>query len=421
MSTKLFNDMLNEHLAYDLLKPEIEEKSYLWKTLEHDESWTGDLIVPFQSARASSVKAGGLVAVSDITSAKYVRGSIPDSARPEINMSLVFNHKDIYNHEGKLKAKSFLGTFLPDQITQSTDFFAKTLNHTFLNAKNLDKVTDVTNLASGKVGVDRIERFEIDMKLVLDPAGANVTAWVKTIDINASEIALVTTKGGSTAATLTGVAVGELIYQDGFAASTVNNLKELLLPTTITSGGATGSANIYGQVKTASPYTQALAFNCGSGTYAMTTSNVLEKIFDMFVKYRQLGKVGAAEVWVPFSILGHVMKQLEVAKGAYKMVEGSMKVSQYGFTEIEVFGPKGSLKIVAHQEMDKDFIVFVAKDAMKIHSNGGIYKHKDPNGNAYHTVRDENDNYKYVVDLMYEGTIVVSKPYKCAIGYGITI
>ncbi|MBX3017987.1 MAG: hypothetical protein KF767_08865 [Bdellovibrionaceae bacterium] len=411
MSIKLFNDMLNENLSYDLLKPEIEEKSYLWKNIEHKEDWTGDLIVPFQAGRASSVKAGGLVAIADITSQKLVRGSIADSSRPEINMALVFHHKDIFNHEGKVKAKSFLGTFLPEQISDATDFFAKTLNHTFLNAKHLDKVADVTNLASSKIGVNRPERFELDMKVILDPTGANVTGWVKEININTGELLIVTAKGGSTGATLTGVAVGELIYQEGFATSSVSNLKDILLP--VAAGGA---STVYGQTKTASPYTQALAID-GSG---MSTSNIFEKIFDAYSKYRQLAKVGAGELWCSFKHLGTMMKKLEQDKGAYKMVPGSMKVSQYGFTTIEIFGPGGSLKVVAMQEMDNDFMTFVSMDAMKIHSNGGIRKHKDPNGNAFYTVRDENDNYKYVVDLMYEGTIVVSKPYKCAIIYGIT-
>jgi hypothetical protein len=413
MSTRLFNDMLNEHLAYDLMKADIEEKSYLWKNLEHDESWTGDLIIPFQSSRSSSVKAGGLVAVADITSGRKVRGSISNDDRPEINMSLVFHHKDIYNHEGKLKAKSFLGTFLPEEMKSATDYFAKTLNHTFLNARSLDNaVAAGTNV--GVLQVKRIERFELDMKIVIDPTGENITGWVSAIDMNTEKITVVTAKGGSTGIDLTTVDANDPIYQEGFATSTVNNLKELLLPLT-----AGGSANIYGKVKTASPYTQALAMTGASGDAQITASLVLTGLFNAFSKYRQVAKVGASEAWVSFKILGWIMAKLEQDKGAYKMVPGSMKVSQYGFTEVEIFGPKGSLKVVAHQEMDNDFIVFMAQDAMKIHSNGGIYKHKDPNGNAFYTVRDEADNYKYVVDLMYEGTIVVSKPYKCMIIHSI--
>ena len=411
-TTALFSSMLNDNLHYSLLKPELEEKSYLWKNVEHVEDWSnGDLIVPFRASRASSVKAGGLTGTTDISSNKYTRGSISGGdSRPEVWMSLIFWHKDILNHDGSVKEKSFLGSFLPDQMKDAMDMFTKTLNHNVLNAKALSQAAG-GGQADGEIVVDRIERFEIGMKITF---GTDGTAYyVTAVDINTSTITLSLTRGGA-AADLTAEAAAvdnALIYQDGFRLNSLSNLKAILL-----SAANGGDANVYGVSKLLSPYTQ--AYNKSGSD--ITAANILEKLFDAYSTYRQLAKVGAAEVWLSFKHLGSVMKKLEDTKGAYKMVEGSMKVSQYGFTEIELFGPKGRLKIVAHQEMDDDVIFLIDLKSLKIHSNGGIQKHKDPEGKEFYTVRDETNGYAYVVDMLFTGDIVCSAPYRNAVLFSIS-
>lgn len=412
-----FNAMLNDHLHYDLLKEELQARNYLWKTLEHDDDVSGDIIVPFQSNRASSVKAGGgPSAVSDIAKHGFVRGSVSYSSLPKAWMSLLFNYDDIMDHSGRMKKKSFLGSFLPDQLSDGLDFFSETLNHTVLNKAIL--ATAAATGGSGTIVVNNPERFEIGGKYIFDPASANKTGYVTAIDMNTSNttgtLTVKDARSGGSAVDLTGVASGEYIYQDGFqtSANQMTSLRDALL----TSGNG-GDANIYGVSKTASVFTQAINID-GSD---ITKSNIIQKLFDGVAIFRRKSKVGAVELWMSLKHLAAFQTILEQDKGPYKAVPGSLKSSEYGFTEISIFGPKtGALKVVGIQEMDDDVIMAVDPKSMKFHSVKGIQKVKSPDGNYYFVNRDTSNGYDFVVDMCYRGELIVNKPHRNAIFHSIS-
>lgn len=407
-----FNSMLNETLTYDLLKERIEKKNYLWRTIEHDDTVAGDIVVPFTASRASSVKAGnGPTAIADISKHGYTRGSVALSAIPRTWGSMIFNYEDILNNDGRVKEKSFLGKFLPEQIEDFTTYFAEEITHQTLNKAEKDTAT-ATGTAGGVLEVNRVERFEIGEKLVLDAAGANLTAYVTAIDMNADAITVSATRGGA-GLDVSGVAAGETIHKEGrdLAANQMTSLRDALL-----SSVNGGDANIYGVAKTASKYTQAINVD-GSG---ITAANILESLFDGLVEYRRKAKVGTNQIWVSMKHLGSCMKKLEQTKGAYKMVEGSMKVDEYGFTEITVFGPKtGAVKLVGIPELDDDIILGVDPKSMKFHSVKGIQKVKDPQGNMYTVSRDANSGFDFICDMYYRGDLIVSKPHRNMIWYGV--
>lgn len=406
-----FNAMLNDHLHYGLLKEELEKKSYLWKTLEHDDDVSGDIIVPFQAARSSSIKRGaGPTAVADITKHAYTRGSVALADIPKVWGSMIFNWEDILNHDGRVKQKSFLGTFLPAQVEDFTEKFAEDLNHAALNQARKDTAVAAGD-ASGNIEVNRIERYEVGEYLVFEDGEVG---WVKSVNINTNIINVVTALGGSTGVDLTTVEAGDDIFKDGAqtAANQMTSLRDALL-----SAANGGDTNIYGVAKTASPYTQAINV---SGS-AITASNILEKLFDAIATFRQKSKVGKTELWMSFKHLGSVMKILEQDKGPYKMEPGSMKVNEYGFTEINIFGPKtGAIKIVGLQEMDNDVIFGIDTDSVKFHSVKGIQKVKTPDGNLYTVNRSATTGFDFVCDLYYRGDLIVSKPHRNFVVYSIS-
>jgi hypothetical protein len=414
-----FNTMLNDHLTYELLNERLEKKNYLWKTLEHDDEVSGDIIVPFSSSRASSVKAGaGPSAIDDIAKHGYVRGSIAFDDIPKTWGSLLFNYEDILNHEGRVKQKSFLGKFLPEQVEDFTDFMAETLSHSVLNRAWKDTAAG-TGATGGTIAVYHPERFEVGEKIILDPVGANASGYITAIDMNTSSstgtLTVKNARSSGSAVDLSGVAAAEKIYKEGFqtAANQMTSLADALL----TSGNG-GDTNIYGQAKTASKFTQAINISGAD----ITANNILTKLFDAHVVYKQKAKVGASECWMSFKHLGSIMKVLEQDKGPYKTVPGSLKSNEYGFTEITVYGPGSSgLKIVALQEMNDDLIFFVDPSSMKWHSVKGINKVKSPDGNMYTVNRSATTGFDFVVDLYFRGDLIVSKPHRnavvCAISY----
>jgi hypothetical protein len=413
-----FNAMLNDHLHYDLMKEELKKKNYLWKALEHDDDVAGDIIVPFESSRASSVKAGGgPVDVSAISKHQYVRGSVNFANLPKVWGSLIFNYEDILSHDGRVKAKSFLGTFLPKQVEDFTTYFAETMNHMALNSAVKDEAAG-TGTVGGSIAVKRPERYEVGEAIVLDPAGANVSGFVRTINMNTSSttgtITVFDAVTGGAAVDLSGVASGEKIYKASFqtSANQITSMRDALL-----SAANGGDTNIYGVSKTASKYTQAINID-GS---AMSASNILEKLFDGVTEFRRKSKEGMVELWMSYKHLGSIMKILEQDKGPYKAVPGSKKSAEYAFTEIGLFGPQtGEIKLVGIQEMDDDVIFGVNPKSMKFHSVKGVQKVKSPDGNYYHTVRDSSNGYDFVCDLYWRGELLISAPHKNCVFHGIT-
>ena len=131
-----FDQMLNQYLTYDLLKTEAKKRSWLWDKVRHDEGWkNGSLVVPFESAGASSISFGALTADTDVQQANYVRGSI--SGYKEVWGTMQFNQKDIAQHDGKVNEKSFL-KILPGKVESFTNMFVEKMSQQILSGAAQD-------------------------------------------------------------------------------------------------------------------------------------------------------------------------------------------------------------------------------------------------------------------------------------------
>ncbi|MEJ2441808.1 MAG: hypothetical protein P8Y06_02730, partial [Patescibacteria group bacterium] len=87
--------------------------------------------------------------------------------------------------------------------------------------------------------------------------------------------------------------------------------------------------------------------------------------------------------------LGSILKIGEGQKGGFKVRPDSMKASEYGWTSIEIGSVSGVfLKIVGIQELDDDVIFFMDWKALKLHTNGLVRKHKDPEGKEFYGAKE---------------------------------
>jgi hypothetical protein len=146
--------------------------------------------------------------------------------------------------------------------------------------------------------------------------------------------------------------------------------------------------------KLAYPYLQAVQVD-GS---AMTAANVLETIFDANTAIKTKAKGRADEVLMSWNRLGACMKVIENQKGDFKVRPDSEEASQYGWMKITIGSVAGVyLTLVGIQEMDDDVMYFMDWNALKMHSNGLIRKHKSPDGNEYYTVRNTS-GYQDIVE-----------------------
>src|SRR5690606_27625176 len=251
----------------------------------------------------SSVKFGSLTDASDISEYNYQRGSVDDYK--EVWGSLKFNHRDLMEHDGKVNEKSFL-KILPGQVEDFMQTMKEAVSINMLCNAHFASVTDATNAGTGIMVVDRIDRFQIGQKVVLDDGDSSQGAYyVTAVDLNTKSITLSATRGGSAAdVSAYSVAQNARVYHDGVLVSGTATNNFTSLKSSLLSLANGGTASLYGKTKTAYPYLQAINV---SGTN-VTATNILEKIFDAYTEVRTRARGNANTVLVSFKHLGSIMK-----------------------------------------------------------------------------------------------------------------
>lgn len=405
-----FNDMLNQFIGNDLMKEEVVKRDYMLVNCDKEDGWKGgELIVPFYGARASSIAYGSLTAESDIGQSKTVRGSI--STQPEVWGSLVFDGRDLQEHNGKVPETTFL-KILPDELEAFTQKLKESISLSFMSGPVFAKAT-VDGTVGGVLVVDRPERFEILEKVIIDDDNSvAITGYVSAINMETSAVSFVTARGGATPVDLSPYTVAQnaVCYHDGAqtGANQLTSLKSSLL-----SAANGGASTLYGQTKLAYPYLQAQNI---SGS-AISASNILDKIFDAMTTVRRIGKGMPDRALMSYKHFGSVLKLIEASKGPFSK-SSDVKASLYGWTEVEVVGAKGKIILVAINEMADDFIAIMDMKAVKIFSNGFIKKNTDPDGNVYTKIR-ATTGFKYIVDMCFFGDMVLLRPSHCGIIHSI--
>lgn len=405
-----FQAMLNQYLPLDLLKQEFIKRDYLMQKVDHDESWKGgDLIVPFQGQHASSIEFGQLAAQNDIAKYKYIRGSI--TTQPETWGSLLFNHRDLMEHDGRIPESTFL-KILPDQIESMMMYFKMVVSTHLLGGPHFARATS-DGTVGGVIGVNRIDRFTKDQKVSLDDDNsAAATYYVINVNVYTEEVTLSATRGGAAAdISAYTLAQNAKFYHPGAQSAGMTPLSGQLL--SATNGG---TSTLFGQTKTDWDFLQAVQID---GT-SVSASNILSKIFDGYVKRMQLAKGGKApEVLMSFKHFGSVLKLLETQKGPFNVVPNSRSVNVYGWDTIEVGSVSGQvIKLVGIQEMEDQQIYYLDWSSIKFFSNGLFKRRKAPDGKEYYEVR-ETTGYFYILDHCLFGDLVVTAPWKNAVMYGI--
>lgn len=414
-TTQSFQTMLNQYLPNELLREEIVKRDWILQNVERDDSWKGgNLIVPFKGAQASSVAFGSLTASTDIAEDVYVRGSI--TTYPEVWGSMVFNHRDIIEHD-KISEQNFL-KLLPDTVEDFMDYMKQCVSLSFLNGPAFDRLA-ANGASNGNITVYRPERFTLKQKVYFYDAtnGLSAAAYVQTINMGTAVVNLATTRAGGTNfdSSAYTTALSSAIYFDGSQASGLTSLKSSLLAAANSSGGVSGTSTLYGQTKTAYPYLQAINVS-GAAT---TSATILEDIFNAYTTVKNRGKGDPRKCLMSYRNLGYIMALLEQQKGAYHIDQTGTKVNAFGWTEITILGVKGQLDVVGIQECDDDYIMFLDMRAMKIFTNGFFRKRMNPDGREYFEVRNTT-GYQYIIDLCFFGDLVLLRPSYCGLLYGIS-
>lgn len=410
-----FNSMLNEYLTIDLMKEELIKRDYVLQKVDRDDGWkSGTIPVPFEGQHASSISFGSLVADTNVSKYKYVRGQL--TTYRELWGTLRFEHRDLMEHDGKINEKSFL-KILPGQIDDYVVNFKMAAAINMMDGPHFAKLT-VSGTAGGVIEVDKIDRFTIDQQVnLIDGNTAEAVYFVIAIDVNGGtlgmgSVTLSATRGGAAAdVSAYTVAQSAKVYHPGASTESFTSLAQQLL-----SAANGGSATLFGQTKTAYPYLQAIQF---SGA-AMSASNVLATIFAAYSRRQQTAKSGKLpEVLMSYKHFGSILTSLESTKQAFNVVPESRKTSVYGWQEVMIGSVSGELlKCVAIQEKSDDNIMMLDWDSITLYTNGFLQRRTAPDGLQYFQIR-ATSGFSYLLDHVLAGDIVCKAPWKNLIIHSI--
>lgn len=423
-----FNNMLKDYMPYELLFEELMKRDYFLSKVEKDQSWTnGPLQVAFMGGNASSYSYGELTDIGDITEDRPIRGEV--SSYKEIWGTMLFNHRDLDQH-GDM-AKTFL-KILPDRLEDFISRFKEIVSVNLLNGTHFaifDDANLFNNLAGGILGTDRPARFTVGQYIEAATAGVAPigVGYVESINIDQKTIHIVVDKALAGAdVDFTGLAAGDRFYIRGANAVGPSQAFTALRDQLLSPGNAapyTGSTNLFGTSKLAYPHLQAPNFNATG----VIGDDFLDFIFDKLVETQTLGKGKPTDVIMSYKNLGHAMKALEgglvgnqSATQGRRYSAGDTKADVFGWTEIQVTGISGSLKLVGVQEMDDDIVYMMDWRSVKLHSNGFFERRTAPDGKQFYETRSAS-GYQYVIDTRFYGELVVSKPSHCGVLYNVQL
>jgi hypothetical protein len=414
-----FQDMLNEYLPNELLKEELIMRDYIIQNVQKDNNWKGGkLIVPFKGSGATSVSFNQLTPASDIIQSKYVRGSIDDYR--EVWGSLIFNQRDLQEHDGKIPESTFL-RLLPDELEDFMDYKKEVVSIQFGTGPNFATVT-VNGTAGGVIGVDKIDRFQVNQKFVLrGDTAPDLEVYVTNVnntgvDIDDETVTVSATPGGAPInVSAYTIADNAKMYHPGVSDGAGNFNTFISFKDAFLSAANGGAASLHGVPKKAWPILQAVNID-GSG---ITATNILDGLFDAYTEVRRRSKGRATEYLMSLKNYGSIMKQLELQKGAFRVVEDP-KESLFGWMEMKIANVTGQvLKFVGIQEWDDDTIALVDWRSITFRSNGYFKKRISPDGREYFEVRNTN-GYQYIVDCCLFGEMEYKKPGHSAIIHSIS-
>lgn len=425
-TTAEFNRLLKKYSPYDLMAEEAKKRDYFLSKVNIRDGWKGgQMDIPFKAAKASSRRFGKLVNSVDINKAKYGIGAI--TKYKELWGAMVFDDHDLMRHDNM--EQSFI-KILPDQLEDFVTGMKEEAGRNFFNNNAVarvlsDAVVDAVNLALGILVITRPENFELGQFIEVGVMGTSRTSgYVQKINVQDGIIELHTTYAGGTPVDLAAAGVDVNTFdicaiQDGLDSAEVFTS----LDTQLLSFANGGSQEIFGVDKTSYPYTQAFNFD-GSGI--LTGAGLIKKIFESMLLTKRIGKGAPTEAIMSHKLLAGVMSSLQNGLVSGTNSQGPQyflkdtKASLYGWTEIEVIGVEGSLKLVGVNEMEDNTVKILDWRGIDLHTNGLFERHKDLNGNEFYVDRTE-DGYKYICDVRMFGELVVSRPSYQGVIYGIPL
>jgi hypothetical protein len=417
-TTRSFGDMLNEYLNEDLIANEVIGRDYFLKKAKKDPNWVGgNYIVPFYGGLASSIAFGSLTDSTDISEDTDIRGSI--TTQPEMWATLLFNQKDLDQHEGIKREQSFIMNLTEKTLPRFISSVKQMLSVVLTGGPHFATAT-ADGTVGGLITVDRPELFELKQKVIwANDTPANSIGYVQSINMETGVIHVQTTRAGGVDDDLSvmTIALNAKCYYDGLinAGTSLVQNNMTSMRSALLSAVNGGSAALHGQTKTSYPFLQAIN---ASGA-AIIATNIAEQIFYLYST--EIGKkaknkaTGAkpTDTLLSEKNYANVIISLDDQKGAFNVTPGSPTAESYSWETITVRSNQGKkLTFTNIPEMDDDIIPIVDWETIKFASNKFIRFRSNPDnpGKIKYYESRATTGFSYIVDAAVYGDAVYTNP-----------
>lgn len=377
--------MLTQYLPHDLITEEFSKENFLWNQFEKDKSWKNgtEYVIPWEFAKGSDINMGGLVAETDIGDLGVYKKAIK-TTQPELWGAIKFHQKDLERY-GDLK-QSFL-KILPGKINDFMDFMKMVVPCVILRGGALCAATS-NGTVGGVLGVDRPQYLQLNQKVMIDDGNSSpVTGYIRSINMQTKEILVYDARIGGAVVDLSGYTVAQKtkVMIPGADVEAFETFQNYLLPASLG-----GSDTIYGVSKQSAPILQSQLFDGSS----WSSSNVLDKLYDVYYDVKTLGKVKETELMVPYHVFKACAKLMQSSK---RFVEGK-KEAGYGFNKITLIGAEGEMTLTGMVDMPNDNIFMLNKADFLFAGDKFFEKSKQADGNEFFTLR-KTTGFEHIVDI----------------------
>jgi hypothetical protein len=340
-ATASYGDLLKRYTPESLIENEFAKLSYIYANCEKDKSWRGGTYeVPLLEAGFSSLQYGSLAASNDIGEMSVALGT---QTMKELWGSILIRESDLYRHGDP--EQSYLD-IMPGRIEEFVKFAQEQVTAGFLAGGRIAKATG-NGAVGGTIAVDKVYLFRKGMKVTVDDDNsASVSGYVRSLDVNTSELTIYDARSGGAVVDLSAYTTAQnaLVQIVGTASEQFTSLKSYLLPAAVTGG----SASAYGLTKASYAVLQSLQKDASS----WTVNTILDDLLDMYYTFSEKRGPIFKEIWVPFGMFKNIAKIVEVDR-RYSVQDRKAGI---GWQSLDIIGTDGQAKIVALREMPNDTV-----------------------------------------------------------------
>lgn len=385
IGTHDFAALANQYLPYsNLMMDSVRKKTYFLDFCKKDDKCVnGQIINPILGSDVSNVRVGGYMNTSNLQDEEMLRGEITNFGM--VSLRLLFSRKDLRVADKGDYKKSYL-RIIPEMVNRGVENMKEKLSLGLITGGALD-VSTAAGTNSGVIKVNDPTRFKRGEKYTFKDSNSFEENFVIATSLKDKTITVSASKGG-TAKNVTALASGTVIYIPGVLTSSTDTTNKFpmgilpqVLPSGVTAGGATGSANLWGQPKSTYAVLQTPSVDWSTLFTGNTTfANLGRRAHRALTDVISLG-IPTPKTFIAgprtYSSIVTAFQESNLARG--QNMSNWKKAKGYGYRAIDIGNVIGhDSTLMAVTEAPEGILLGLDGDSWTCYSQGGLQRVEGP-------------------------------------------